>query len=129
MSNDKMLVIVFAVFFIKHYLSDFPLQTVYMLGKGKSGTQWILPLVSHCLVHAGFTALILALWKPEFIGLTVVDFVIHFVVDRIKATYKLPAGQWKPEEKGMYLSKYYAAFGKDQLAHYLTYALIVYLTL
>lgn len=128
MSNEKILVLVFVAFFVKHYICDFPLQTPYMLRKGKSGTEWIVPLLSHALMHASFTAVILLIWKPQFVVLAVLDLSLHFVIDRIKATYKLPEGQWKPEEKGIYLTKYYAAFGKDQLAHYLTYALLVYLS-
>lgn len=114
-------------FQVKHYLADFPLQTVYMLGKGKKGTDWILPLASHAAVHSVFTLIIILLHSPAHAYLALVDFALHFVIDRIKATYKLKEGAWEGSEKGALLGKYYAALGKDQMAHHLTYVLIMYL--
>jgi hypothetical protein len=114
----------YTLMFIKHFLADFVWQTPYMLGKGKKGTAWIMPLSAHCLVHAGLSALIIAVFNPAMIWLAGLEFVAHFVIDRIKATYKLPEGQWAPEMKGKYLNKHYVALGADQLAHALTYIAI-----
>lgn len=108
----------------KHIVGDYPLQTVWMLGKGKSGREWILPLASHCAVHMVMSGMIIACFNPAFLWLSVVEFFIHFVVDRIKATYRLPAGVWSAEEKGKNLKKYHTAYGVDQYCHYLTYALM-----
>lgn len=129
MNNEKMLLLVLAAFALKHFFCDFPLQTFYMLGKGKSGTAWILPLAAHSAVHGFFTLGIFLLYKPEFAWLCLVEFVIHFGVDRAKATYKLDSGVWTPEQKGRNLTKFYRAFGLDQLAHGLTYILLVYISL
>lgn len=115
------------LFQLKHYACDFPLQTVYMLGKGKKGTEWILPLVAHAGMHTLFTLAIILVYNPSCAWVALVDFALHFVIDRIKATYKLKEGAWEPHEKGKLLAKYYAAFGKDQMAHQLTYILIIYL--
>lgn len=115
------------LFQVKHYVADFPLQNGYMLQKGKDGTAWILPLAAHAGIHALMTLVIILLANPEFYYLAGLDFVFHFVIDRIKARYKLKPGTWEPSEKGLLLSKYYRAFGKDQLAHYLTYSLIMFL--
>jgi len=115
------------LFPVKHYVADFPMQTPYMLQKGKDGKAWILPLASHAMVHALFTLGIILIANPRFWYLRALDFVLHFIVDRIKARYKLKPGTWEAHEKGILLSKYYRAFGKDQLAHYLTYSLIMYL--
>ncbi len=109
------------LFFTKHLLADFIFQTVYMLGKSKSGTAWIMPLSAHCAVHAGMSLGIILMFSPQHFWLAGVEFVAHFIIDRIKATYKLPAGVWAPEEKGKYLSMYYMAFGIDQYFHALTY--------
>lgn len=114
------------LFEVKHYIADFPIQTPYMLQKGKDKS-WVLPLASHALVHAAFTLAIILMARPEFWYLAGMDFILHFVIDRIKARYKLKPGTWEAHEKGKLLSKYYRAFGKDQLAHGLTYALIMYL--
>jgi hypothetical protein len=124
MSNSMLVLL--ALFQIKHLLADYVWQTPYMLGKGKKGIEWILPLGAHCLVHSVLSAMIIVCFRPEMVWLVVVEFFAHFLIDRVKATYKLPAGQWANEEKGKYLGKYYFAFGMDQMAHHLTYIGMVY---
>jgi len=121
------MIILLILLHVKHFLADFPLQTPYMLGKGKSGTDWILPLIAHCLVHASLSALIIGIYRPEMIWIVSIEFLAHFIIDRLKVLYKLPVGQWPAEVRGQYLAKYYTAFGIDQLAHQLTYVLMVYL--
>lgn len=91
--------ILFVIYQIKHFLADFPLQNSYMLGKFKAGLDFIKPLAAHCGVHAGFTLLITAgymfykdslspqNWYIPF-AFAVMDFVIHFIMDRIKAAPK-----------------------------------------
>jgi len=118
--------ILMPLFYLKHYYADFPLQNGYMLQKGKDKS-WILPLATHAGVHAGFTLIIILLANPKFAYLALLDFVLHFMIDRVKARYKLKPGTWEASEKGQLLSKYYRALGKDQLAHYLTYSLIMFL--
>jgi hypothetical protein len=113
--------------FTKHYFSDFKLQTFFMLGKGKPGLAFIAPLASHCAVHMIFTIVILVIVKPEYSWLAAIEFVAHFVIDRAKATYKLPSGVWEGSERGNNLNKYYSAFGLDQYAHGLCYILIWYI--
>ena len=92
--------ILLVVYQVKHFICDFPLQNSYMLGKFKPGLDFILPLMAHASVHAGFTflissAFILAHESPTwkgllFIsGLAIFDFVAHFTMDRIKASPKL----------------------------------------
>lgn len=126
MSTNMTLVLLTALF-VKHFVADFPLQTGYMLGKGKPGLAFILPLGTHCAVHMILTLMIIICFNINFAWLAVAEFFAHFLIDRAKATYKLPAGAWAPEEKGKYLTKYYYAFGLDQLAHGLCYIAIAYL--
>lgn len=125
MSNQGL--ILFVLFMLKHFVADFPLQTVYMLGKGKKGLQFVLPLSAHCLVHTVLSGMIISCFRPDLLWLAVAEFFAHFAIDRVKATYRLPPGQWASEEKGRYLSKYYFAFGVDQLAHNLCYGTMIYL--
>lgn len=119
--NNITILFLLALLHLKHFLADFPLQTPYMLGKGKDGNAWILPLTAHCFVHASLTALILIFFNPMMIWLSVWEFVAHFIIDRVKVTYRLPSGPWADQDRGKYLAKYYTAFGLDQLAHQLTY--------
>jgi hypothetical protein len=124
MSNEMLILLV--LFQLKHFIADFPLQTVFMLGKGKPGLQFILPLGAHCTVHMVLSAMIIACVRPDLICLAVAEFFAHFLIDRVKATYKLPQGQWANEDKGKYLGKYYFAFGVDQMAHQICYIVMVY---
>jgi hypothetical protein len=126
------ILVLWAAFLVKHYWADFPpLQTTYMIvGKNKPGLQWIVPLMAHCAVHATLTAFILAvMFSPAAMALALVDFIVHFFMDRLKSLYQLKPGVWSPEDKKDLIPKYYAAFGLDQLAHGLTYVLITYLAL
>jgi hypothetical protein len=123
---NKEILVVLILFQIKHFFSDFPLQSVYMLGKGKTGLAWIMPLSAHCAVHAGLSLLIILFVNPSLFWLVLAEFGAHFVIDRSKCLYKLPQGAWAPEDKGKYLTKYYMAFGLDQLAHQGCYMLMVY---
>lgn len=124
-------------FQVKHFLADFPLQNKYMLGKFKGGTEWILPLASHAGVHSLFTLIISAVAlkyasMDSFSSgnknsailsiallLSLFDFIIHFVVDRLKASPKL-GGRWKPDSP-----YFWWALGADQLAHHLTHYVII----
>ena len=82
------------IFQVKHFLTDYPFQTPYMLGKFKGGKDWILPLTAHCGVHALFTLGICAVINYQLWWLALVDFALHFTMDRIKASPKL-LGKYK----------------------------------
>lgn len=130
MNSNQMVLIMMLSFIIKHYLADFPLQTPYMLKKGAGGTSWILPLLAHSSVHGVFSALILvAFGYTQFVWLAVAELAVHFIIDRVKATYKLPEGVWQGAEKYSNLGKYYRALGRDQLAHYITYIVMLLIVL
>lgn len=105
---------------LKHFLADFPLQTPYMLGKGKR-EGWGLPLLAHCSVHALATTLILHVaglgWWA--IPVALAEGAAHFVIDRIKAHPDL-GGRWNPSQP-----QFWWALGADQLAHSLCYIAIV----
>jgi len=78
------------IYQVKHFVADYPLQGTYMLGKFKK-EGWILPLLSHALVHGMFTFAIAMFYLGlrESIMLAVFDTAVHFAVDRIKASPEL----------------------------------------
>ena len=109
------------VFQIKHFLADFPLQTEYMLGKFKA-EGWELPLFSHAFVHAIMTFCIVLYFLPLQIALLMAmfDLVVHFIVDRIKASPHL-FGKYNPTEK-----MFWIALGGDQFMHHITHYIIIF---
>lgn len=81
-----MIFVLLVAFQIKHFFADYPLQTSYMLKKFLGGRQWIWPLTLHSGVHALFTLTICFLVRPSMWWLCLLDFVVHFTMDRIKAS-------------------------------------------
>lgn len=112
------------LFQLKHFISDFPLQTQYMLGK-MSRTNWILPLATHAGVHSAGTFVIAFLFTSfsVAIGLSLADFILHFIVDRVKASPDL-GGRWKPNQ-----SYFWWALGADQMTHHLINYVFIYIIL
>jgi len=92
------------IYQIKHFLADYPMQTQYMLGKFKD-KDWVVPLAAHSAVHAWFTLLIVWIYTSDLMlamGLSGLDFAVHFSMDRVKASSKL-LGRFKaisPETYG-----------------------------
>ena len=119
-----MIYLLLIAFQIKHFVCDYPMQNNYMLQKG-SDNNWILPLSFHCFVHALFT-FIIALFATSFsmaIIAALIDFAIHFVMDRIKASKKM-LGKYNPSDKSFWVS-----LGFDQMTHHLTGILLVWMIL
>lgn len=83
------LITLLIIYQVKHFLADYPLQTPYMLGKFKGGWDWVNPLALHCNIHALMTVGISFAFTrdiPFSATLGVLDFVVHFIMDRIKAS-------------------------------------------
>lgn len=115
---------VFVLFQIKHFLCDFVFQGKYMLGKFKPFPHYIEPLAAHCTIQAlGSAVAILFVFKSIDIKLLytliLLDFVSHFIIDRIKASPAL-MGRFKPDNK-----YFWWALGWDQMMHQLVYIFIV----
>lgn len=108
------------IFQVKHFLADYPLQTTWMLGKFRPDWSFFWPLTLHCLVHAWLTAVIVTAIDPTKWWLAVVDFVIHFVMDRIKAGPKY-LGRYNVKEK-----QFWWSLGLDQSVHHLTHYFIIW---
>lgn len=101
--------------FVKHWLADFVLQYPYMLSQ--KGSYGAMGGIHHSLVHAVGTFLAFVLLNAEMaLFLAVVDGIIHYHIDWIKINY----GAKDPAHP-----QFWAAFGLDQLAHSLTYLLLV----
>lgn len=119
MVNLDLLFGLLIAFQLKHWTADYPLQGMYMLGKMKA-EGWVLPLLSHTLVHGGFTLIIVLLVSPTLWWLAVVDIAVHFIVDRIKASPKL-LNRWGPDKP-----YFWWTLGLDQMMHHLTHYFIIY---
>lgn len=134
------LMILLVAYQFKHFICDFPLQTPYMLGKFKGGNEWIKPLMAHAGVHAAFTYFICGIFlfrKPHWymLALTALDFIVHFTMDRIKASPEL-LGKYKTlsasefphasNEAKLHNKYFWWALGVDQMVHHLTHYYIIY---
>jgi hypothetical protein len=73
------------LFQIKHFVVDYTLQTSYMLQKFRRDWGFFFPLLAHAGLHATFTLAIVLLFAPHLWWLALVDLVVHFIMDRIKA--------------------------------------------
>ena len=83
---------------------------------------WFAPLFAHVCVHAVATAIIFAAVAPAYIWIAVVDFVIHFAIDRAKGLLNR-AFDTGPSKTG-----FWWLIGIDQTMHHLThlgFALII----
>lgn len=114
--------VLLAAFQVKHFIADFPLQREYMLRKTLAGWRFLAPLTVHCGVHALGTLVITLLVDPSKCWLAALDFVTHFVMDRIKSG---------PRYLGRYndISRpaFWNCFGIDQMVHHLTSYLIIWI--
>ncbi len=104
-----------AIFQVKHLLADFILQTAWMAHGKEKPRGWLGPLAAHAGVHAVATAVIFALTAPAFAWLGIVDFVIHFAIDRGKGalTRMLDADSTQ--------TAFWWLIGVDQTLHHLTH--------
>lgn len=141
------------IFQVKHLAADYFWQTDWMLNKFKGGIGWILPLMSHCFVHAALTGVLaVVFFGPSKAYVAIIDFVLHFAMDRIKASPNM-LGRFKPlygadwlackenlkhslaEPKAASQKKldsnkwFWRSLGIDQFVHHITHYYILYLML
>jgi hypothetical protein len=83
-----MIWLLLVIFQFKHFVADYPLQGKFMLGKFGKYPDFILPLLAHVSVHGLFTFIIAVLFGCAEIAiyLAIFDMVVHFTMDRIKAS-------------------------------------------
>jgi Protein of unknown function (DUF3307) len=103
------------LFFIKHLVADFFVQTQWMVvGKGKA-SGWIAPLTAHSAIHAGGTLAICLVLAPALSWLAAVDFIVHFWLDRWKELFVRRAS-FTPSQP-----MFWRLLGIDQTLHGLTH--------
>lgn len=124
----EMIFIILVLFQIKHFVADFPLQTMTMVQeKGQYGK---FGGVAHSAIHGLFTAMIViaagALYDPFFARdylilsfiLGFVDFVLHYHIDWIKMRFG---------NRDLQTPAFWNQLGLDQMAHQLTYLMLTYI--
>lgn len=92
-----------------------------MLKKFRPGWDFLLPLTAHCLVHATFTFAIVWFYNKSLLHLALIDFCVHFIMDRIKAGPRY-LGRWSDMTK----APFWITFGIDQMVHHLTHYYIIW---
>lgn len=108
------LALLFTIFAVKHVLADFTFQTQWMVYGKDRRAGWLLPLVTHCLVHAAGTLAIVIVARPRLWMLALADFAIHFGIDRGKAVINRRF-ELTPKDRHFWL-----LLGTDQSLHHLT---------
>ena len=115
-----LVLILFTLLIIKHFIIDFPLQTPFQWqNKGTYGHPG-------GLLHAGlhgigtFLCFVWAIVTPFALFLAVLDMIIHYHVDWAKMNINAKYG-WKPDQH----PEFWVLLGLDQLAHYLTYVILI----
>ncbi|MGE4132651.1 MAG: DUF3307 domain-containing protein [Bdellovibrionales bacterium] len=117
--NVELLLTLIIIFHVKHFLADFVFQNVYMLQKSRPGWDFVPPLSIHCGIHAAGTLALVGYFSFSFWWLAILDFVVHFVMDRIKA-----GPRYFGRFNDMRSKAFWVTFGFDQMVHHLTHLYI-----
>ena len=110
------------IFLVKHLVADFFLQTSWMANGKEQPHGWLKPLLAHVAVHAVATEIIFLALAPLYWWMGLVDFAIHFAIDRCKGLLNR-AFDTDPTKTG-----FWWLIGIDQTLHHLThfgFALII----
>ncbi|WP_336489335.1 DUF3307 domain-containing protein [Methylobacterium nigriterrae] len=99
---------------VKHYVADFVLQTDWMARGKEQERGWLLPLCAHVACHALATLGVALVIAPRLWWLALVDFAIHFCIDRVKSVVAR-RGRWTPAQ-----AQFWWLLGFDQMLHALT---------
>lgn len=108
-----------ALFLLKHLAADFLLQTRWVAIGKQTEDRWLLPLSVHAGLHAGLTGLIFSVAAPSLVWIAIVDFVVHFAIDRAKAVVQSRL-TLNPGKTG-----FWWLLGTDQTLHHLTHLCFV----
>lgn len=107
--------------FVKHFVCDFPLQTSPWMYRNK-GIYLHPGGIAHSAVHALGTWLVLVFFIGEQAWMyALLDFIVHYHIDwaklKLNKRYDL-----RPDNSNWF----WILLGLDQLAHHITYFVIVY---
>lgn len=115
-------ILLLALFGIKHFICDFLLQYPYMLAQ--KGTYGAVGGIAHAITHAIGTLIVLIIALPWNFNVHVIalvlalfDGVVHYHIDWLKQQLN----------KGLTVADrmFWVWFGADQGLHYLTYIAII----
>lgn len=118
----ELVFILFVVFQLKQFIADFPLQSSYMLMKQRADWKFFVPLLVHSLVHASMTLAIVLWCAPSLWWLSLVDLVVHFVVDRLKA-----GPRYLGRFNNINSKAFWFCFGLDQMIHHFTHLAFIWI--
>lgn len=119
--NVELFLYLLIFFQVKHFIADFLLQNVWMLQKSRPGWDFVPPLTIHSGVHAGLTFCAALYVNPSYWWLAILDFVVHFTMDRIKSGPRY-LGRFH-DVRG---KAFWVTFGLDQMVHHLTHLWIAW---
>lgn len=114
----SIVILLLALFGIKHFICDFVLQYPYMLAE--KGTYGAAGGIHHAGFHALGTVIVLLLCGlaiVDVIVLSLIDGVAHYHIDWVKR--QLNTGLTPAD------NKFWIILGGDQAMHYLTYVFII----
>lgn len=107
--------------FVKHFVCDFPLQTSPWMYRNK-GIYLHPGGIAHSAVHALGTWLVLVFFIGAQAWLyALLDFIVHYHIDWAKLQLNKRFGL-RPDNSNWF----WILLGLDQLAHHITYFVIVY---
>lgn len=117
--NIELFITLLVIYQVKHFAADYLFQNVWMLQKSRPGWDFVLPLGTHCGVHALFTLAIVLYVNPMYWWLALVDLITHFIMDRIKA-----GPHYLGRFSDMRSKAFWVTYGFDQMVHHLTHVWI-----
>jgi hypothetical protein len=107
--------------FVKHFICDFPLQTSPWMYRNK-GIYLHLGGITHSAIHAVGTWLVLVFFiGQQALLYALLDFVVHYHIDWAKLHLN-KRYDWRPDNS----NGFWILLGFDQLAHHITYFVIIY---
>jgi hypothetical protein len=115
------ILLLYLAFRAKQVICDFFLQPSWMaMVKGYAFKQGgAKALLLHAGIHGIFTLFVVLLFTPQFWWLSLVDFIVHSLIDKGKAMLNNKMG-WTYKDNA-----YWWAFGLDQEAHNLTHLVYI----
>ena len=108
------IILILTLLFVKHFIVDYVLQRAYHF-KNK-GIYGHIGGIQHAALHGLGTWACLLYFTPQAFILGIIDFVVHYHVDWFKTKF----GPKQNTDR-----YFWVWFGADQLAHALTYLLVV----
>ncbi|MDX1914614.1 MAG: DUF3307 domain-containing protein [Methylophilus sp.] len=107
--------------FVKHFVCDFPLQTSPWMYRNK-GIYFHPGGIAHAAVHGVGTGLVLFYYIGQSALIyALIDFIVHYHIDWLKLNINKKFNFRADNSNGFWI-----LLGLDQLAHHITYFVIIY---